>query len=122
VSLQDKLKGFISNFIEDMISETLLGHIRDHGEEETRKQIQYVFQKLVDNDISFLDWVNTNKPHWLKYLKRVKRISRFIDWRPEEYIQRITEVLEGEGITITEKEKNWLRKTFDELEVEIFGR
>ena len=121
MSLRNKLRGFISDFIEEMLSETLLGHIRDHGEAETRKQIQFVFQKLVENDISFLEWVKANKPHWLKYLKRAKRIRSFIDWRPEEYIRRISEILEREGLTITQREIDWLRKTFSELETEIFG-
>lgn len=122
MSLRGKLKDFISTFIEDMLSETLLGHIRNHGEEETRNQIKYVFQKLVENDVSFLQWVMINKPHWLKYLKRARRIRHFINWKPEEYIQRIAEIMEKEGITITSKEIDWLHKTFKEIETEIFEK
>lgn len=109
------LSDIVTYLVVRILSETLVGYIEKHGEDRTRKEFETVFSWMVENDASFIEWVRENKPHWLRYLSRVRRIRRLIHWDTEDFTSKIVEALRSNGIKVGEKEVRWIRKTLEEV-------
>ncbi|MEM3905626.1 MAG: hypothetical protein QXQ95_08745 [Thermofilum sp.] len=115
------LQDLVTDMVVTMLSETLISYIEKHGEDSTRSEFIKVFSWMVENDVDFLEWVKENKPHWLKYASRVRRVRKLIRWDTDLFLEKIVSELEKNGIVVGSREKEWIRKTLEEVKQLIYG-
>lgn len=120
MTLSLNLSSMITDMVMSILSETLGGYMAKHGEEETLREVKSTFQYMVENDVDFVSWVSRNKPHWFKYLRRVRRIRYLIRWDTERFAREIERAMEDNGIPVDGKGRSWLRKTLEQVRKLIY--
>jgi len=120
--LRSSIKPFreeVGEFITEIIEEAMFPYFKNYL---LRKYSEADFHRKVDENFDLVkDLYENHYDDYMKYLKKAKRIRRFIKWDNERFCSYVIEALKNEGLTIREKDVEWLMRNIEALRKEIYS-
>jgi len=111
LKVTDGLREEVANIISESIQRALIPKL-----EEILSRYSYEeFKKRVENGFNILEDIFLNHPDWIPYLRRAKRLARYIHWDTDSFTNQVVEILIEAGWPLDEKDIEWIRRQIDEI-------